>query len=67
MMSPDILIIRDGNGYRVLHGHLRLASELSLRPEVFVDARGEGRIKVVRTRQGYFAAAADQRLPILTH
>lgn len=66
-MSPDILIIRDGNGYRVLHGHLRLASELSLRDEVFVDAPGEGRIKVVRTRNGYFASANGQRLPILRH
>ncbi len=66
-MNPDILIIRDGNGYRVLHGHLRLASELSLRQEIVVDVPGEGRIRVMRTRQGDFAAAGSQRLPILRH
>lgn len=66
-MSPDILIIRDGNGYRILHGHLRLASELSQRSEIFVDAPGEGRIKIVRTRQGYFATFGVQRLPIFEH
>ncbi|QDZ26745.1 hypothetical protein [Noviherbaspirillum sp. UKPF54] len=64
-MSPDILIIRDGNGYRILHGHLRLASELSLHREVDVDVADEGRIRVVRTRQGYFAASGGHRLPIL--
>lgn len=64
-MSPDILIIRDGNGYRVLHGHLHLASELSQRREVFVDARDEGRVKVVRTSGGYFAATKGECLPIL--
>lgn len=64
-MSPDILIIRDGDGYRVLHGHLHLASALSMSNEVSVDAKGEGQVKVVKTRNGYLAGKDGQRLPLL--
>ncbi|MEN3296009.1 MAG: hypothetical protein V7642_5262 [Burkholderiales bacterium] len=64
-MSPDILIVRDGNGYRVLHGHLRLATQLSVRDEVVVEAKDEGKVRIVRTRNGYFAGIDGQRLPLL--
>ena len=64
-MSPDILIVRDGDAYRVLHGHLRLASELTVRSEVLVDAKDEGKVRIVRTRNGYFAGTDGQRLPLL--
>lgn len=63
-MSPDILIVRDGDGYRVLHGHLHLASALSRSDEVFVDVRGEGQVKVCRTRSGYLVANDGRRLPL---
>lgn len=64
-MSPDILLVRDGDGYRVLHGHLRLASVLSMRNEVLVDVKGEGKVRIVRTGNGYFAGKDGQRLPLL--
>lgn len=64
-MNPDILIVRDGDGYRVLHGHLHLASALSHSSEVVVDARDEGKVKVVKTRTGFLAGQDDQRLPLL--
>jgi hypothetical protein len=64
-MTPDILIIRDGNGYRLLHGHLHLVNELTKHGEVLVDVKNEGRVKVVRTRQGYFAGVGEPRLPLL--
>lgn len=64
-MDQDIQIIRDGNGYRLLHGHLHLANKLRLHDEVVVDVRDEGKVKIVRTRQGYFAGRDGQSLPIL--
>jgi hypothetical protein len=64
-ISPDILIIREGDSYRVLHGYLRLVNELHLYGEVEVDVIGEGKIKIVRTRRGYFAGLEDQWSPVL--
>ncbi|HEX7648948.1 MAG TPA: hypothetical protein VF450_16220 [Noviherbaspirillum sp.] len=64
-MSPDILIIREGNGYRVLHGHLHLASQLSLHKEIEVDVKNEGRIKIMRTSSGVMAGREGRQLPIL--
>ena len=52
-MSPDILIVRENDGYRVLHGHLHLVNALSMSDEVTVDASGEGKVKVVKTSNGY--------------
>ena len=64
-MTPDILIVRDGEGYRVLHGHLHLASELSMCSEVVVDARDEGKVKVVKTHNGFVVGSDGRRLPLL--
>jgi hypothetical protein len=64
-MSPDILIVRDGDGYRLLHGHLHLASTLSMFNEVSLDVKGEGKVKIIKTRNGYFVGDSGQRLPIL--
>ncbi|MDB5772282.1 MAG: hypothetical protein V7606_1608 [Burkholderiales bacterium] len=61
-MSPDILIVREGDGYRVLHGHLRLASTLSVHEEMFVDVKDEGKVRVVKTCAGYLAGKDGQRL-----
>ncbi len=64
-MSPDIVIIRDGVGYRVLHGHLHLASMLSKSSEVSLNVHGEGMVTVVRTRDGVLVQKGHQSLPLL--
>jgi hypothetical protein len=61
-MNPDALIARDGDGYRVLHGHLRLASLLDLSDEAMVHASGEGKVKVVKTRHGIFIGERNKPL-----
>jgi hypothetical protein len=65
IMSPDILIVREGDGYRILHGHLHLASELSQANEVVVDAKDEGKVRVIKTRNGYLVGQDGQRWPLL--
>ena len=64
-MSPEILIIRDLDCYRVLHGHLRLASALSMADQAIVDAVDEGKLTVIKTRKGYLVGDKLQRLPLL--
>lgn len=64
-MSPEILIVRDNDGYRVLHGHLRLASVLNMSNEAMVDASGEGKVRVVKTCEGILIGEENQRLPLL--
>ena len=64
-MSPDILIVRESDGYRVLHGHLHLVNALSMSNEVTVDASGEGKVKVVKTGSGYLVDQDNRRLPLL--
>lgn len=63
-MNPDIVIVREGDGYRLLHGHLRLATELGRTGEVDVDVRGEGKIKIVRVRDELQVRHEGQRLPL---
>lgn len=41
-MFPDILLIHHDDGYRILHGRLRLASAMSASEEVMVAVSGEG-------------------------
>lgn len=64
-MSPDILIVRESDGYRVLHGHLHLVNALNMSNEVTVDASGEGKVKVVKTGNGYLVDQDNHRLPLL--
>ena len=66
-MSPEILIARYGDGYRVLHGHLHLASLLNVSNEAMVDASGEGKVRVVKTRDGILIGEKNKRLPLLTN
>jgi hypothetical protein len=63
-MSNDILIVREGNGYRLLHGHLRLASTLTLSDEVVVDVKGEGVVKIAKTRNGCFVNRREGPMPL---
>lgn len=64
-MNPEILLVRSGEGYRVLHGHLHLVSVLSMANEAIVDASGEGKVKVVKTPGGILIGEADRQLPLL--
>lgn len=64
-MNAEILLIRDNDGYRMLHGYLRLASLLSTANEAEVEASGEGRVKVVRTAEGILIEEGHRRVPLL--
>jgi hypothetical protein len=64
-MVPDILIIRDRDGYRLLHGYLHLANALDMSGKVKVDVRGEGQVGVIRSRDGYLVEKDGERLPLV--
>ena len=66
-MSPDILIVREKDGYRVLHGHLHLASVLNMSNETIVVSSGEGKVKVFKTPTGILIGEKNRRLPLLGH
>ena len=61
----DIDIIRMENAYRLLHGHLRLATALRLQGEVIVDVPGDGPVRIVRAGHGFLACKNGQQLPML--
>jgi len=64
IVSPDIVIVRDGDAYRLLHGHLRLANVLRAADEIEVEVRGEGMVKVRKTGNGYVVARDARKLPL---
>jgi len=64
-MSPDILIVRDPDGYRILHGHLHLANALNTSNEIFVEVKDHGQVKVVKTPTGLIVAHENHLLPLL--
>jgi hypothetical protein len=63
-MSPDIVIVREGEGYRLVHGHLRLATVLGASDQISIDVQGEGKVHVLKTRNEYFIGKDGQRLPL---
>jgi hypothetical protein len=63
-MEQDILIVRDGDHYRLLHGQLHLASELSRRGEIRVDVREEGEVRIIKADGGLLVETGSQRLPL---
>lgn len=63
-MNPDILIVRENDGYRLLHGHLRLASVLLAADEVAIEVKGEGKVKIAKTRNGYVVGNGPRWLPL---
>ena len=65
-MFPDILLIRHDDGYRILHGRLRLANAMSTLEEVVVDVSGEGKVKIVKTAGSPLIENAQVRLPLLS-
>lgn len=52
-MNMDIVIVREGDGYRLLHGHLRLANVLRGAGEARVPVKGEGELRILRIRNEY--------------
>lgn len=66
-MSPDILIIYDGGGYRLLHGHLHLAVLLGDSDKVTVEVKDHGSILVSRSRHGLVVKAHGDPVPLLTN
>lgn len=60
----EILIVRDGDRYRLLHGQLRLVGRLSVTDEVPVDIRDEGMATILRGREGLVVQRGRQRLPL---
>jgi hypothetical protein len=63
-MRATIEIIREGMGYRLLHGEMRLAAELSHSTETTVNVIGEGDVKVIRDADGFHIEKDGQRLPL---
>jgi hypothetical protein len=66
-MTPDILLVRDEDGYRILHGRLHLVIVMSTSDEVVVDASGEGKVKIIKTPNGPLIENEYMRLPLLIH
>ena len=64
-MSPEILLVRNDDGYRDLHGHLHLATIMSKSNEAIVDASGEGKVRVIKTPEGTLIENEHRRLPLL--
>jgi hypothetical protein len=64
-MSPDILIVRDDSGYRLLHGHLHLANALKKSKEIIVEIKDEGKVRVMKTAAGLMVALGSQSFPLL--
>lgn len=64
IVNPDIVIVRDGDGYRLLHGHLRLANVLRTSAQIEVEVRGEGPVKVTKTAGGYEVGSEAGSLPL---
>lgn len=64
-MTPDILIIHDNTGYRLLHGHLHLAMALSSSGQAAVEVQDVGTVLVSRTRHGLVIEIDGGRIPLL--
>ncbi len=64
-MCTDVVLIRDGAGYRVVYGHLRLAVELSTSNELLVNVKGDGTALIFKTRDGLLVNKDNHQLPLL--
>jgi flagellar hook-associated protein FlgK len=63
-MGTDILIVRDGDRYRLLHGQLHLASELSKRDEIRVDVREDGEVRIIKADGELLVEKGNRRFPL---
>lgn len=66
-MNHDIVIVRDGNDYRLMHGYLRLANLLRTDHQVEVGIPGEGTIRIMKSRIGYIVGKDGYHLPLFMH
>jgi len=64
-MDSGIILVREEKNYRVLYGHLRLAGALSSADEVCIDVKGEGTVKILKTRCGMFVKNKNHKFPVL--
>ena len=64
-MTPEIVLIRDGDQFLLLHGHLRLANVPVNYGSVHLDVRGEGIVRVTRNKSAYFVVQNGKWLPIV--
>lgn len=64
-LDREILIAREGDHYRLLHGHLRLVTAIYRGGEVAVDVKNEGTVRIVKTCGGLHVERGSQRLPLL--
>jgi hypothetical protein len=64
-MLPDIVIVQDSGGYRILHGYLHLANELAISSQTCVEVQNDGKVMVIKTRDGYFVSKGGQLFPLL--
>jgi hypothetical protein len=64
IVTPEILIVREDNGYRLLHGQLHLTSALCLAPSVKVKVSGEGEALVYWDRHAILVEKDGQKLPL---
>lgn len=64
-MDSDIILVREEQNYRVLYGRLRLAGALSRADEVCINVKGEGKVKILKTRGGLVVQQKNRRLPVL--
>jgi hypothetical protein len=64
-MDQDIVIVREGEAYRLLHGHLRLANVLRANGEAWIEVSEGHRVRIVQARGGYLVASGAQQLPLL--
>jgi hypothetical protein len=64
-MDNEILMVWEEDGYRVLHGHLHLTTLMSENPEIVINVRGKGEVKVIRTAKGLIVYDGEAGLPLL--
>jgi hypothetical protein len=62
-MCTEVILVKKGSGYRVVFGHLRLAS-LHMNKEIVVQIKEEGKANVIRTSNGLLVRKNSEFLPI---
>lgn len=63
-MNPDILIVREHEGFRLLHGQLHLAASLQRMPYVKVEVSGEGEATVFLANRRIHVEKDGKTLPL---
>lgn len=64
-MPADVVIVREEDAYRLMHGHLRLANLLREAGEAWIEVPDRAAVKVVGTPDGYRVEHDGESLPLL--